>query len=369
MKRVVALGAIVLVVLAGCVVCNRDDFGEPIPVPTHPAFILRSVMDEDRITVVDLDEEKIIGYRQVVDGQYVVEDFAVSPDNLIFLPVSWFEIAVDGGKCVLAVDVTKDNPVVDSIPTSVVSCDIHPFAGGTKAFVAHSIMLWGDTDVVATEIDFLNPRVIDTFRFSGILDNVLSFSDGNTYLLYTDWNSDSLLIQQFDAENDSLVGKPIYIDAPLASLLFAEVIDEAHFCAPTNNGQGYDTPPDAIAIFNLSGNQTAVIPVGEDVWRLFCHDNKLYVCHNTGGLMKHGNHNKVSVIDLESKSVIKTIEVCNAPVDIAYSAATNKIVVVSGVGTVITFIDPETDSVTNTLVSDEVGDVDEWGYLRLRIPE
>ncbi len=358
-----------LAALAGCVACNRDDFGEPISVPTHPAFILRSVGGENTITVLDLDEEKIVGYRQVVKEQYVMHDFAVTNNNLVFLPISWFKIAVDDGECVLAVDVTRDKPVVDSIPTSIAPCDIHPFAGGTKAFVAHNIMLWADTDVVATEIDLVNPGIIDTFRFSGIVENILSFSDGSAYLLYTDWDSDSQFIQGFDAVNDSLLGESVYINALGASLLYATVIGDSLFCSSINNGQGPDIPNDAVAIFDLSGNQITVIQVGEWVGRLVLCNGKLYVCHNTGGLMEHGNFNKVSVIDLESKVVVKTIEVCDGPCDIAYSAAVNKIVVISGVGTVITIIDPDTDFVINTIVSDEVGDVDEWGYTRLRIPE
>lgn len=350
--------------------CNRDGFGEPIPVPEHPAFILRSVMDEDRITVVDLDEEKIVGYRQVVEGQYVVEDFAVSPDNLIFLPVSWFKIAVDDGKCVLVADIESEKLLKDSITTSLWPTYIYPFLNRTKAFLCHPGVLWGDTDVVTTELDLVNREVIKALRSQGVILNVLSFGNGATYLLYVEWGSSGKqFIQRFEEKSDSQVGESIYLNSPPVAIIFAVVVDAEHFAAPTSRGQGPDVSSDAVAIFDLSGNQVEVIPVGEDVRRLLYHDNKLYVCHNTGGLMKHGNHNKVSVIDLESKSVIKTIEVCNAPVDIAYSEATDKIVVVSGVGTVITIIDPVTDSVINTIVSDEVGDVDEWGYDRLRIPE
>ncbi len=360
MRRFVLLAALVVVLLS----CSQEDFGEPISVPEHPAFILRSVMDENRITVVDLDEEKIVGYRQVVKGQYVVEDFAVSPDNLIFLPVSWFEITVDDGKCVLVADIESEKLLKDSITTSLWPTYIYSFLDRTKALVGHPGIIWGDTDVVSTELDVVNRKVIKTLRFTALLDNVLSFEDGGTYLLYTQgWSPYQQFVQRFDAEGDSIIGEPYELEEIFsgAALVNAVVVSQDEFAAQGGKG---------IVFFNCNtGVLTDEVTLGDSPDRCLVHNGKLYVCHNTGGLMKHGNHNKVSVIDLESKSVIKTIEVCNAPCDIAYSAATNKIVVVSGVGTVITFIDPETDSVTNTLVSDEVGDVDEWGYLRLRIPE
>ncbi len=360
MRRFALLSALVVVLLS----CSQEDFGEPIPVPEHPAFILRSVGGENTITVVDLDSEEVVGYRQVVKGQYVMHDFAVTENNLVFLPISWFKIAVDNGKCVLAVDVARDKPVVDSIPTSIAPCDIHPFAGGTKAFVAHNIMLWGDTDVVATEIDLLNPRMIDTFRFSGILENVLTFDDGGVYLLYSDWSAgpdDPDYMQKFDPSGDSLLGNDlIEVVGPWYIGEYAVVISDSIFAA---RGEG------GIVFFKRDGSLVAEVALEDSPARCVACNGKLYVCHDNGELMKYGNFNKVSVIDLGSKAVVKTIEVCDGPCDIAYSAATNKIVVISGVGTVITIIDPETDSVTNTLVSDEVTDEDLWGYTRLRIPE
>jgi len=347
--------SLLLLVVIG-VNCNGDGFGEPISVPTHPAFILRSVGGENTITVLDLDEEKIVGYRQVVKKQYVTDDFVVSEDNRLFFPIAWFKIAVDDGECVLTVDVTKDNPVVDSIHTSSTPDWIYPFAGNTKAFVGHTVKLWGDTDVVATEIDLVNPGVIDTFRFAGILGNVLTFGAGEAYLLYSVWpggQDDPIFIRGFDPNADSLLDNSIELMGPGFAVYCAVVTSDSVFAAPGGKG---------ITFFERNGgNLLAEISLGDSPRYCIAYNNKLYVCHDNGELMKHGNFNKVSVIDLESKAVVKTIEVCDGPCDIAYSAATNKIVVISGVGTVITIIDPDTDEVTNTIVSDEVGDVDEWG--------
>ncbi len=353
---------ILFLVLLSLVDCHRDG-DTPIPVPGHPAFILNSGSGFNTITVLDLDKMEVIGYRKAVNGKnYIIEDFALSPDNHIFLPISWFMQPVSDGKCVLVDNIETDEILTDSIPTSLWPTYIYPFLDDTRAFIGHPGIILGDTDVVSTELDLVNRKVIKTFRYKGLLDNVLTFADGGTYLLYTQgWEPNKQFIRSFDASGDSMTGQPLEVGAPSA-LVCAVVVSDSEFAAPGNNG---------IAFFNRNtGKLMSEVALADSPDRCVVVKGKLYVCHNTGWLMKNGNFKKVSVIDLGTRSVIKTIEVCNAPVDIAYSKATNKIVVVSGVGTVITIIDPDGDSVTATIVSDEVGDVDDkLGYYRLRIPE
>lgn len=361
------LSCILLVTLVGCVGCNSEDdgygWGDPLPIPDHPAFIWNSGPDANTITILDLDKEEIVGYRQVLPRKYCTYDFAVLGKNELFFGIDYFDVPSELGDEIIIVDPSLEEQKLGSISTYPSPAYIYPISRN-KAIIGHPFRSYQDTVWTLTLIDMQERKLVKELYIQGLLGNVIQLPDGRTYIFWRETtNSPTQVIQEFYSSTNSL-GKRFEFSASVFDPYSAVVIGDSLIASL---GSAYKT----IEIVSIpSCKITASITLSEkSPEHMVYANNKLYVCHNTGGLMAHGNLNKVSVIDLESKTVTKVLTVCNAPCDIAYSEATNKIVVISHVGTVISIIDPQTDSVTNTLVSDEVGDVDEWGYDRLRIPE
>lgn len=368
------LSSILLVVLVGCVGCNREDdgygWGDPLPIPEHPAFIWNSGPDANTITILDLDKEEIVGRRQVLPRRYVSYDFAVYGKSTLLFPIDYFDIPVELGDEVIIVDPSLQEQKVGTISTYPSPASIDPIRGN-KSILAHAFRSHSDSLWTTTLMDMQERTVLAEFKLQNAIEGVLEFPDGSVYLFYRGWGASTRqFMREFYPSSNSL-GEEVElpnIDFAPHSLIPIEDGLACAFADWVENERSYTT----IEIIQIPSCSTVVsIPLTEKFPdRMAYVKGKLYVCHNNGEVMEYGNLNKVSVVDLESRSVIKVIDVCNGPCDIAYSAATDKIVVISLVGTVITIIDPVTDSVINTIVSDEVGDVDdEWGYDRLRIPE
>lgn len=361
---------ILLIALAGCG-CSIDesyDWGDPVSIPDHPAYIANFGPETNTITVLDLDKEEIVGRRRVLPERTDADDFAVWGKKELFFCIDYARFDTELGEEVTIIDLSLQMQKIGAIPTYPSPAEIYPISGN-KAFLEHAFRSFQDSFWTTTLIDMGTRKVLAEFHLSSPIDCVVEFPDGRVYLFYSAWAGlNGRFMREFYSSTNSL-GKEIEIEDNNFYPTNAIVSDSLIATFTKVNGSGVYN---AVGIAQLPSCQTVyTIPLMEkSPHEMICVSNKLYICHNNGEIMKYGNTNKVSVVDLESKTVIKVLTVCNAPCDIAYSAATNKIVVVSGVGTVISIIDPATDSVIKTIVSDEVGDVDdEWGYDRLRIPE
>ena len=116
-----------------------------------------------------------------------------------------------------------------------------------------------------------------------------------------------------------------------------------------------------------SGNLLKTISVTEWPWNIMVVGQKAYVTHfSEGSVQGAENQRTVSVIDVNTDQVLKTLEVCPGPQHIAYSESTGKIYVGCVEGK-ISVIDPSTDKVIETIVCDDAR-VGGWGFLRIKVP-
>jgi len=363
-----ALPAILLVVLAGCVGCNQDesyDWGDPVSIPDHPAFIANFGPETNTITVLDLDREEIVGRRRVLPQRTDADDFAVFDKKELFFCIDYAKFDTELGDEVTIIDPSLQDQKIGEIKTYPSPARIYPVSGD-KAFLEHTFRSFQDSFWTTTLIDMRARKVLKELYIQGLLGNVIQLPDGRVYIFWRETtNSPTQVIQEFHTSTNSL-GKRFEFSASAFDPYSAVVIGDSLIASL---GSAYKT----IEIVSIpSCKITASIILSEkSPDRMVYVKGKLYVCHNTQNFMEYGNLDKVSVIDLEARSVIKVLNVCNGypPGDIAYSQTTNKIVVVSYLGTIITIIDPDTDTINKTIVSDEQGEEDWLGYDRLRIPE
>ena len=359
---------LLLVLLAGCTTPDESyDWGDPIQIPDHPAYIWNAGPETNTITIVDLDKEKIVGRRQCLPKYSSTYDFAVYNKHELFFGIDYAKVDTDLGDEVRVIDPSLEMQKVAAIKTYPSPAGIYPISGD-KAFLKHTFRSFQDSFWTTTLIDMRTRKVLKEFHLQNTIFGIVEFPDGRVHLFYSGWgSSNDKFTREFYSATDSL-GKESKISDN--NFYPTNVIIDDSLIATLTKTDGSEIY-NAVGIAKVPSCETmaTILLTEKDPDAMVYVNNKLYVCHNNGELMKYGNHNKVSVVDLNTKSVTKVLTVCNAPTDIAYSQATNKIVVISGVGTVISIIDPETDSVVKTIVSDEVGDVDEWGYTRLRIPE
>jgi DNA-binding beta-propeller fold protein YncE len=93
-------------------------------------------------------------------------------------------------------------------------------------------------------------------------------------------------------------------------------------------------------------------------------NGRVYDANNTDEAWQNGNYDSLSIIDVSTDEIVKTIQVCKGPQSMAYSKALNKVYVAGLCGTTISVIDPDRDSVTKTIVSNQA-DEDHWGYEKI----
>lgn len=363
---------ILLIALAGCG-CSIDesyDWGDPVSIPDHPAYIANFGPETNTITVLDLDKEEIVGRRRVLPERTDADDFAVWGKKELFFCIDWVRFDIELGEEVTIIDPSLQMQKIGAIPTYPCPAEIYPISGD-KAFLAHTFRSYQDSFWTTTLIDMQTRKVLAEFHLQDLIFGVVEFPDGRVYLFYNGWvGTSGSFMREFFSAADSL-GEETRVENLGCSVVDAEVLNDSLIAgfAKLSDTTGYNAIN--IVKFPPSGVVYSIPLTEKDPDAMVLVNNKLYVCHNTGNFMKYGNLSKVSVVDLETKSVISVLDVCNGypPGDIAYSPATNKIVVVSYLGTIISFIDPVNDEVTKTIVSDEQGEEDWLGYDRLRIPE
>ncbi|MEO0115084.1 MAG: hypothetical protein ABIK93_06365 [candidate division WOR-3 bacterium] len=340
--------------LIGC--CRKPDElnNTPIGIPPYVAYALRHVGGAVTVTVIDMEKDSIVGIHRVAKGREYLSDLALGPDSMLYLTMSDKDLD-HTGKVIRIFD-PEEGKIIKDVEVDLDPERIYALPNG-KAIIAHQLRRFIDTSFITTVFDMRSQNVRKIIKMKTILGSVLFHPSNEIYFfyLYLPPFFDQSILFRYDQENDTLAEKTI-----LSDTLNTEVIV---FGTATKLYSAFE---DSISIYDFpSGHKLKVIQISKPSADLLTLPNgKVYVAHNTFEAWRYGNYDSLSIIDVNTDEVIKTIQVCKGPRSMAYSKDLNKVYVAGNLGTRISVINPENDSVIKNIVSDLASE-DEWGYSKI----
>ena len=259
--------------------------------------------------------------------------------------------------------------VVDEIEVSESPRRITTLPGG-KALVEHSIFLRKEGGYAADVIDMNSNTVAKTFYFKGWAMEILHSPEGKFYIGIADEEYGGYTLIEFDPQTNDTVGDPITLrtDFLFETAAFATSSKIYAPKPPAEEELENETSPSwTLAVLEFpSGNLLKTISVPEYPRNIMVAGQKAYVSHfSVGSWQTAENQGIVTVIDVNTDQVLKTLEVCPGPRHSAYSESTGKIYVGCVEGK-ISVIDPSTDKVIETIVCDDAR-VGGWGFSRIKV--
>jgi len=345
-----------------------------IDVPEYVGYALAT--HSDSIAVIDLAEYEVVGIHRIGRDKEYMGDFAIGPDGNLYCSVTSIGLAtwLGGGSSGKTIRVMNPatGKVVDEIEVSWRPRRIATLPGG-KALVEHSTFLQEEGGYAADVIDMNSNTVAKTFYFKGIAGETLHSPEGKFYIGIVDVSEEygGYTLIEFDPQTNDTVGDPITLrtDFMFETAAFATSSKIYAPKPPAEEALENEMSPSwTLAVFEFpSGNLLKTISVTEWPYNIIVAGQKAYVTHfSEGSVQGAENQRTVSVIDVNTDQVLKTLEVCPGPQHIAYSESTGKIYVGCVEGK-ISVIDPSTDKVIETIVCDDAR-VGGWGFLRIKVP-
>jgi DNA-binding beta-propeller fold protein YncE len=241
--------------------------------------------------------------------------------------------------------------VVDEIEVSWRPRRITTLPGG-KALVEHSTFLQEEGGYAYEVIDMNSNTIAKTFYFKGPAGETLHSPEGKFYIGIVDVSEEygGYTLIEFDPQTNDTVGDPITLrtDFMFETAAFATSSKIYAPKPPAEEALENEMSPSwTLGVLEFpSGNLLKTISVPEYPRNIMVVGQKAYVTHfSVGSLQGAENQGTVSVIDVNTDQVLKTLEVCPGP---QHSASS-------------------TDKVIETIVCDDAR-VGGWGFLRIKVP-
>ena len=364
---------------ASIIACGKEEGpfnpdNTAIDVPEYVGYALAT--HSDSIAVIDLAEYEVVGIHRICRDKEYVGDFAIGPDGNLYCSVTSIGLAtwLGGGSSGKTIRVMNPatGKVVDEIEVSERPRRMTTLPGG-KALVEHDIYLREEGGIPFEVIDMNSNTVAKTLYFTRGAGETLHSPEGKFYIGIVDINEEygGYTLIEFDPQTNDTVGDPITLrtDFLFETAAFATSSKIYALKPPAEEALENETSPSwTLAVLEFpSGNLLKTISVPEYPRNIMVAGQKAYVSHfSVGSWQAAENQGIVSVIDVNTDQVLKTIEVCLGPRHSAYSESTGKIYVGCVEGK-ISVIDPSTDKVIETIVCDDAR-VGGWGFLRIKVP-
>jgi len=370
---------LVFSLVASIIVCGKEEGpfnpdNTAIDVPEYVGYALAT--HSDSIAVIDLAEYEVVGIHRIGRDKEYVGDFAIGPDGNLYCSVTSIGLAtwLGGGSSGKTIRVMNPatGEVVDEIEVSERPLRIATLPGG-KALVGHDIFLREEGGYAFEVIDMNSNTVVKTFYFKDFAGETLHSPEGKFYIGIVDVSEEygGYTLIEFDPQTNDTVGDPITLrtDFMFESAAFATSSKIYAPKPPAEEALGNEMSPSCtLAVLEFpSGNLLKTISVPEWPRNIMVAGQKAYVTHfSVGSWQTAENQGTVSVIDVNTDQVLKTLEVCLGPQYIAYLESIGKIYVGCVEGK-ISVIDPSTDKVIETIVCDDAR-VGGWGFSRIKVP-
>lgn len=344
----------------------RDFGNSSIELPMHTGFALAHI--ENCVAVIDLDKDEIVGVHCVASDDEIVGDIGIAPNGALFVSIS--HKGMETSKTVRVL-----NPSTGDITTEiVVSRGPRRMYGllGDLAIVEHSLLPYGSQEFACDVIDMNRISLERTLYFNGIAGEVLQNPEGKYFIGVIDVIEmyGGYTLVEFDTETRNTVGTPITLqtDFMFETAVFAT---SSRMYAPMEPSEW---PATSSAVRPLgvlefpSGRLLGTITMPFDVVHMVRVGQKVYVASFLGstwtGAMEVGK-GTVSIVDVNTDQVVKTLDVSPGPQHMAYAESTGKLYVACVDGK-ISVIDTAVDEVTGTIVCDDTR-ASEWGFNRIKV--
>ncbi|MBN2097966.1 MAG: hypothetical protein JW753_00060 [Dehalococcoidia bacterium] len=332
----------------------------------HTGFALAHI--ENCVAVIDLDKDEIVGVHCVASDDEIVGDIGIAPNGALFVSIS--HKGMETSKTVRVL-----NPSTGDITTEiVVSRGPRRMYGllGDLAIVEHSLLPYGSQEFACDVIDMNRISLERTLYFNGIAGEVLQNPEGKYFIGVIDVIEmyGGYTLVEFDTETRNTVGTPITLqtDFMFETAVFAT---SSRMYAPMEPSEW---PATSSAVRPLgvlefpSGRLLGTITMPFDVVHMVRVGQKVYVASFLGstwtGAMEVGK-GTVSIVDVNTDQVVKTLDVSPGPQHMAYAESTGKLYVACVDGK-ISVIDTAVDEVTGTIVCDDTR-ASEWGFNRIKV--
>ena len=345
------------------------DDNQPITLPENVGY----AMSTPYIGVIDLDTGKILTFHKttIYEGEEV-EDFAVGPDGNLYVPIHASYQAEDDVYPKVRVINPTSGKVVTDIEVAYSPRFISVLPGG-KAVVEHNGIPFGETQFACSIIDMNTNTLVNTLYFDAIALNALVSPNGKYYIHLADVEEQlgGPTLIEFSPETNTTVGSYITLKNSIGICEpIAMVTDSKLYgCKALPEDQKIERTdrPHTLAVYDIpSGKLVKKVDVEKSPYSIQVMGEKAYLTHNDG-TPKDERVKLISVIDINSDEVIKTIELPELPRGIAYSQATGNIYVTCTRGT-ICVIDPSTDTLINTIKCEDIrARPDTWGFSTIEV--
>jgi len=345
------------------------DDNQPITLPENVGY----AMSTPYIGVVNLDTGEILAfYKTTIYEGEEVEDFAVGPDGNLYVPIHASAQAEDDVYPKVRVINPASGKVVTDIEVAYSPRFISVLPGG-KAVVEHNGIPFGETQFACSIINMNTNTLVNTLYFDAIALNALVSPNGKCYIHLADAAEQlggSTLVE-FNLETNTTVGNYITLENSIGACEPIALVTDSklYVCGALLEDQKIERNdrPHTLAIYDIpSGKLVKKIDVEKSPSSIQLIGEKAYLTHNDG-TPKDERVKLISVIDIKSDEVKKTIELPELPRGIAYSQATGYIYVTCTKGT-ICVIDPSTDALIKTI---KCGDIrarpDTWGFSTIEV--
>ena len=345
------------------------DDNQPITLPENVGY----AMSTPYIGVIDLDTGEILTFHKttIYEGEEV-EDFAVGPDGNLYVPIHASYQAEDDVYPKVRVINPTSGKVVTDIEVAYSPRFISVLPGG-KAVVEHNGIPFGETQFACSIIDMNTNTLVNTLYFDAIALNALVSPNGKYYIHLAD-AAEQLggpTLVEFNLETNTTVGNYITLENSIGACEpIAMVTDSKLYgCGALPEDQKIERTdrPHTLAVYDIpSGKLVKKVDVEKSPYSIQVMGEKAYLTHNDG-VPKEKRVKSISVIDINSDAVIKTIELPELPRDIAYSEATGMLYIACTKGTICVF-DPATDTLAGTIKSEAIqARPDTWGFGKIEI--
>lgn len=384
MKKTIIVIAFIVVMfsMTGCVLFSNLFKAKPfvannvpIDIPEHPLYVLTSC---DRgnalVAVINLNNDSIAGIDTVGSETEYIEDFTVGPQGYLFVTVA-NSSATELSNIIRVIDPASGRLVKDIVLNDYSPGKIIPMPDN-RCLVEHTLLAWGDS-LFACDILNLNTISVEkTLRLRGMVDNLLRLPvKGDYYLIVYDpldsvpgVGMENERYYKFDI-NTGEVSNNYFLSKRDCGIL--DFINDTTYICEGNmqDNRAY------LLYFNFPECEvidSMLIAESVDDYpscSIYLKGKYYYGIGNYPYGQKIPGDDMLRVIDPITHTLIKRIKIFSSPSKIYYSHTTDRMYIVNEANPSIFIINPNTDNVVDSIVSNQFG-ADKWqhGCHSLYIP-
>ena len=352
--------------LSGCSLFHKEHTlgNKPLFVPEHAGYAIDE--GKRKITIFNLDNNEIVGdVNYMYKDEWMAEgDFYVDNEGKIYITIQNTGINSVGH----TVRIIDPFTGLEEKEIDVNTCPDKIFdLGNNKILVTSNMVLYGDSVIRNVLIDTKSEQIIGHLYTKGLIDVAQKCENDSFELMIAGLSSlglkENVFISFYCPEKDT------EISDYSREIQFNHNDEWPYNSFIKSKGYYYISMGSDISLYNsttLKREKTiAIFSNGNGIGKMIKVNNKIYFvrCLND---FSGNDVDSVIVIDDNTHEIIKSIKIpYGGPIDVKYSSLKNRLYVTNRFGGRIVVIDPGTDTVIDTIITEEKDD----GFEKLILKE